>query len=304
MNDRSQMSGFGREEPQSAVSIYGGDSGMDDFPVLKAFQQYIDAEQAKARKRIISLGAFFLVLTGAVIAVFVILLIGMSNRNQQLNDRILEYVMRDRDRPAAAAPVVVQQPTQDNSAIMALTSKLEEMKRELDKKRDADEKAAAEKAAAEKAAAEKEKAALEKLRRETSEKEALARAEAERLRVEESRKTAKLKEEIETLRLKALLAAEREKAAKEKERRREAELEAYRRKHYPELYRDEVKPQAPKKEVQSVLDDDKAISYFSDEDEDPQPVEKTPAVKPVKETKVEPEKRSASALDQWSLPEN
>ena len=31
---------------------------MDDFPVLKAFQQYIDAEQAKARKRMAIMGIF------------------------------------------------------------------------------------------------------------------------------------------------------------------------------------------------------------------------------------------------------
>lgn len=340
MNDQPRMSGLDREVPQSAVSIYGQDSGMDDFPVLKAFQQYIDAEQAKARKRIISLGAFFLLLTGAVIAVFVILLIGMSDRNQQLNDRILEYVMRERDRPAApAAPVVVQQPTQDNSAIMALTSKLEEMKRELDKKRDAEEKAAAERAAAEKAAAEKEKAALERLRRETQEREARARAETEKVRQEESRRNAKLKEELETMRLKALLAAEREKAAKEKERRREAELEAYRRKHYPELY---GKKDVNKKTVadkKGVLDDDNAITYFSDEEDDPEPVRKPAAAKPapvkpapakpeaakpapapvpakpvepaprktsaapVKETKAPPAAGSSAGLD-WSLPES
>jgi hypothetical protein len=34
--------------PPNAVSLYNNDA-MDDFPVLKAFQQYIDAEHAKAR---------------------------------------------------------------------------------------------------------------------------------------------------------------------------------------------------------------------------------------------------------------
>ena len=55
--------------PPNAVSVYGQTAdAMDEFPVLKAFQQYIDAEQAKARKRLISLGIFFAILTGAVIA--------------------------------------------------------------------------------------------------------------------------------------------------------------------------------------------------------------------------------------------
>ena len=60
--------------PRNAVSVYTQDA-MDDFPVLKAFQQYIDAEQAKARKRLLSLGIFFGILTGAIIAVFVVMLL-------------------------------------------------------------------------------------------------------------------------------------------------------------------------------------------------------------------------------------
>ena len=72
------------EIPRNAVSIYGNNDAMDDFPVLKAFQQYIDAEHAKARKRLISLGIFFGVFTGIVIAVFVALLMNVSARNQAL----------------------------------------------------------------------------------------------------------------------------------------------------------------------------------------------------------------------------
>ena len=43
---------------QNAVSVYGQE-GLDDFPVLKAFQQYIDAEQIKSRKRMVMLSIFF-----------------------------------------------------------------------------------------------------------------------------------------------------------------------------------------------------------------------------------------------------
>ena len=39
----------------TAVSVYDAGNAMDDFPVLKAFQQYIDAEQAKAQKRMLFL---------------------------------------------------------------------------------------------------------------------------------------------------------------------------------------------------------------------------------------------------------
>ena len=117
--------------PNTAVSVYSQD-GMDDFPVLKAFQQYIDAEQAKARKRLVALGIFFGILTGAVIAVFVVMLASMSHRNQLLNDRLVEFAMKERDRPAA--PVVVQPaaPQSDSTALVsALTAKLDAMEKKL-----------------------------------------------------------------------------------------------------------------------------------------------------------------------------
>ncbi len=318
IDEKSDMSGLGREIPPTAVSLYSNDSGMDDFPVLKAFQQYIDSEQAKARKRVISLGIFFMILTGAVIAVFVALLIGMSNRNQQLNDRILEYVMRDRERPSAAAPVVVQQPAQDNSALMALNAKLESMERKLAERRVAEERRAVEKAAADRLSAERaaaERAAEERARIKAAEKAAAEKAELERRRDEEARKAAALMEELETMRLKARLAAEREKILQEKERRREAELEAYRRKHYPELYekKDAGKGSAREKsreeDSRDVLDDSSAIKYFDTDDGDDAPEavnvkktkktqEKTAKDKPADKKSV----RSDNDLEGWSLP--
>jgi hypothetical protein len=166
--------------PQNAMSVYSQDA-MDDFPVLKAFQQYIDAEQAKARKRLLSLGIFFGILTGAIIAVFVVMLLNMTVRNQQLNDRLVEFAMKDRDRQSA----VVVQPPQDNSAIVALTAKLDELQKKLDESR---------------AKAEKEAAVA-----------------AERARREAAKPKGPTPEELEIKRLTALLNAEREKAA-EKER--------------------------------------------------------------------------------------
>ena len=86
------------EIPGNAVSIYSQSDAMDDFPVLKAFQQYIDAEHAKARKRLISLGIFFGIFTGVIISIFVVLLMNVSARNQALNDRLIDFAMKDRDR--------------------------------------------------------------------------------------------------------------------------------------------------------------------------------------------------------------
>ena len=251
--------------PQNAMSVYSQDA-MDDFPVLKAFQQYIDAEQAKARKRLLSLGIFFGILTGAIIAVFVVMLLNMTVRNQQLNDRLVEFAMKDRDRQSA----VVVQPPQDNSAIVALTAKLDELQKKLDESR---------------AKAEKEAAVA-----------------AERARREAAKPKGPTPEELEIKRLTALLNAEREKAAEkeriekekvrlekekaaaEKERKRQEELEAYRRKHYPELYglpktlpkrhrlaRSAADSVVSDDEEDLLPDDDSAIDYFDEAADIPAP---------------------------------
>ena len=64
MNRENQINDAADSIPANAVSVYGQTDAMDDFPVLKAFQQYIDAEQAKAQKRMTTLCIFFV--SGAV----------------------------------------------------------------------------------------------------------------------------------------------------------------------------------------------------------------------------------------------
>jgi colicin import membrane protein len=253
---------------------------MDDFPVLKAFQQYIDSEQAKARKRLVMLGVFFCILIGAVIAVFVAMLASVTARNQQLNDRLVEFAMKE--RAAAPTAAVQPQPMQDNAVILAMTERLEKMQKQLD-----DSRAKAEKEAA--VAAER------------------ARIAAQQAAKQEAKPKGPSKEELEIKRLNALLEIERQKAAAEKERRlkeeaaakekrRQEELEAYRRKQYPELYKPKPEPapaakaptppakpaKAKAKDIDAEIDaivaeldndsdDDGAISYF---DDDEQPAQK------------------------------
>ena len=81
-----------------------GQNAENDFPVLKAFQQYIDAEQAKARKRMLGLSIFFIMLLVAVVVTFTIVMMSVINRNQALSDRLLEIALRE--RPAQAATTV------------------------------------------------------------------------------------------------------------------------------------------------------------------------------------------------------
>ena len=282
MNQRAEMPEIDPDIPEHAVSVYGqSDGAYEDFPVLKAFQQYIDSEQAKARKRMLLLCAFFGGLMFVVISVFVLLLISASSRNQMLNDRLVEYAMKDRyqrpEQPSAATDR--QQPSQDATAILALTAKIEDLQKRL-----AESQASAERA---------EKAA-----------------------VEAAKPKGPTPEELEIARLKALLATEREKMAVEREKQREAELEEYRRKHYPELYekKEPVKEAAPARqdvkvpnktktasdelleEVDQILNESKAVSYFDDEAEPPS----QPQPAPRKEYSIPVDVRGSSS--RWNVP--
>ena len=108
------------------VLSFIGQNAENDFPVLKAFQQYIDAEQAKARKRMLGLSIFFIMLLVAVVVTFTIVMMSVINRNQALSDRLLEIALRE--RPAQAAPVVVQQPAPQPIVQPAVQSRESELK--------------------------------------------------------------------------------------------------------------------------------------------------------------------------------
>ena len=204
--------------PGNAVSVYGQETAMDDFPVLKAFQQYIDAEQNKARKRMVSLCVFFGILITAVIAVFMVILLEVSRRNQALNDRMVEYAMRERDRQASEALAVRQQTAaQDATASAAAMKALADTLAAMQKKLEAQTQAAAVKPA--------------------------PPPQASAAELELERKTREADEKLR--RARALLDAERKKLAEEKEKLRQEEIERHRRRLYPEYYGEA--PSAPRK---------------------------------------------------------
>lgn len=285
MNDTTGMPGV---DPQmtNAMSVYGQDGALDDFPVLKAFQQYVDAEQAKAQKRMTALCIFFITLMVGIVAVFVLLLMNISARNQSLNDRMFELAMNREHAAPASSPVVVQ-PPQDSAAILALTAKMDAMQKKL-----AEDQAKAEQAAKE--AAEK----------------------ARKAAIEAATPKGPTAEELEIKRLKALLAAEKEKSSLEKERQRQAELEAYRRKHYPEYYAPEKPRRAEVKElVRDEIDDDieeeddlddivnyaKKVSQ-NDDDDDETPSQAEPVKSQAKPVKTETKPAEPEAEKEYSIP--
>lgn len=123
---------FSGEIPQRAVSLYGQNEGVDDFPVLKAFQQYIDAEQEKARKRIFGLGIFFGAILVVVIAVFLFLLHGINIRNQTLSDRLVEYAMKEADRRQMSVGQTQGAAYQNDAMLKAMTETLVTLQGKLD----------------------------------------------------------------------------------------------------------------------------------------------------------------------------
>lgn len=325
------MNDIENDIPQNAVSVYGSDSTMDEFPILKAFQEYINAEQAKARKRITALAVFFGVLLIAILAIFMTLLVKSYNDNQHLNDRLVDFMQKERERSdkehserERAAAEAAARPSRDSAAVIELTKKIETLQEKIyNTQRKADE--------AERALVEKEKLMAEK------DKQA---AEALKKAIEDAKPKGPTPEEQEIARLKSLLAAEMRKqaAAVEKERRRQAELEEYRRKHYPQHYQRQTTPSRPSRtltignldtsalprydeDYDDLPDEDTAISYYDDEDEAPatpakkksvSPSKPKPAAKAPAKTapKAEPEEKFSipvevkkSDISVWDIPE-
>ena len=211
------------EIPQNAISVYGQDSGVDDFPVLKAFQQYIDAEQNKARRRMVTLCIFFGALMTIVVAVFMFMLYGINERNQLLSDRLVEYAMRDRDRLVAQPPQPVVQSAPDNSAneaaMRAMTDTLLALQKQMAEQQQSQ-------SVQQKASPTYEEMEIEKKTREAEEKIRRARA---------------------------LLDAEKKKLAEEREKLHAEEVERQRRRLYPEYYENHTAKKSPEAPSSSAV---------------------------------------------------
>jgi len=216
MNRNISNDGMPDEMPQHAVSLYGQNDGVEDFPVLKAFQQYIDAEQEKARKRILMLGIFFGAILVVVVAVFLFMLHGINMRNQNLSDRMVEYAMREADRRQAL--IAQQQPqtvsAQGDAVLKSMTETLVALQRKLEDNQVTKQSPTT-----------------------------------------DSVLSARVLEETEKINLaKAKLEAEKKQLEEERERLRQIEIDRQRRKLYPELY--ENAANAPSHRKSRTLTDD------------------------------------------------
>lgn len=211
----------GEMSSATAVRIYERADASTEFPVLKAFQEYLEAEQAKAHKRMLSLSIFFIVLLVIVVLTFSVIALFMINRNQTLSDRLMDIALRERITPAvqpAPAPVVnVQQPAQppvdDGARMKPILEKLEAMQAEIARARAA--------AAAAETHAKAQPAAPATPREDPQ---------SAKLRADAAREASELAKQ------QAAVKAAREKLKVEQELLRKEQIEQQRRRLYPEYY--------------------------------------------------------------------
>lgn len=97
------------------VAMYqASGSNAESFPVLKAFQDYIDAERAQARKRVMILAISFSAVLCTVVLVFLAMIIYMlkdkSEGQYALQSKLIEAALAQRLAPAPAPVITVPAP--------------------------------------------------------------------------------------------------------------------------------------------------------------------------------------------------
>lgn len=120
------------------VALYSAAShaGAESFPVLKAFQDYIEAERAQARKRVMQLSIFFAVLMCLVVAGFLTAGIVMWRSSDARVDKLLEAVVAQKTAPAPAPVPVVQTSPAIEESVKQISRVTTELQSNLDKKLD------------------------------------------------------------------------------------------------------------------------------------------------------------------------
>lgn len=245
-------------QPTNAVSLFAQSGATNDFPVLKAFQEYVDAEQTKARKRMLGLSIFFVVLLMVVVSTFAVILVMLVNSKQTMMDRLLDMAMKE--KPAAAEPASGEV-AKLNDKIAALQEKL--MQQQLERER------------AEQAAR------IEKLREDQTRQQREQAAREEKLQQEQAALKRSLEEQKKTMAKEmAAQRAELEAARKKLEASRKdtdaadakaAERERFLRRQYPDYY---AKVDAAKKRAAARKRE--APAKTAEAVDDVQGIEKTP----------------------------
>lgn len=269
---------FNNETNQSsAVSVYGNNSTLNDFPVLQAFQKYIDAEQVKSQKRLTFVCVFFSLLIVFIVAVFLVLLINVSNSKSSMNDTVMRYLIDLKtSAPAQTAPAVA------SNEVKILTDSISELRHQISVQQD--------KLLEQQLASIREK---EKLLNARLTAESSVSAQSQQAITEMAKKNEKAQKELDSKlalleKLNADLEQKKASLQKEKDALHQREVEFHRQRYAAENAATEKpapvaktqKHQTRKQQSQPAEDD--YISYF-DEVESPAPVQRPRAASQVVE---------------------
>ena len=106
--------------PPADPSSGGGQHGLvlhdsslhgdaNSFPVLKAFQDYLETERQQARKRLVTLTVFFVSLMTLVVAGFIIAFVFLFSSMSKREERLLDAALQPRKEVAPPAPALTAQ---------------------------------------------------------------------------------------------------------------------------------------------------------------------------------------------------
>jgi len=123
------------------VAMYNAAShaSAESFPVLKAFQDYLEAERSQARKRVMQLSIFFAVLMGVVVTGFLTAGIFMMRNMSTVQNKLLEVALASKAAPPQPAPApspVVQTSPALEESMRLMSRTTAELQSSLDKKLD------------------------------------------------------------------------------------------------------------------------------------------------------------------------
>ncbi|MEI7902586.1 MAG: hypothetical protein WCK89_20240 [bacterium] len=118
------------------VAMYNAAShaNAESFPVLKAFQDYLEAERSQARKRVMQFSIFFAVLVGVVVTGFIFAGIFMFRNMTTVQNKLLDVALAQKVTPSPA-PAVQTSPALEES-VKQMSRVTAELQTSLDKKLD------------------------------------------------------------------------------------------------------------------------------------------------------------------------
>ncbi len=116
MNTMEENRNMDHGAPESAENIFALSvpKGEESFPVLKAFQEFLDAERERARRRQMTLAICFMAALVVVVVLFcgigAVLFSGMIKRSDSKQDKLLEMLLSQRNPTPQASGVALAAP--------------------------------------------------------------------------------------------------------------------------------------------------------------------------------------------------